>query len=282
MGTWGTSISSNDTYADVYGQFFDLYHDGLEVKDISKQLIESNQDTINDPEDSNNFWFALAKAEWECKQLDPPLYEKVKQIIETGVDIVVWQTLGAEEKDITKRKASLSKFLADISTERPKARARKKKIIRQPVFAKGDCLSFKLNNGNYGGAVVLEADNESGVGYNLIATTRINQINKPTKADFEKAHILILNFANHNNRPSINWIRPTKYKEVAHLFDKIDNIEVKCIYSSKEYTYGFCFDLVGWIIGVANLQFEHEKNVNKPNMVITVKELTGKKSFRFW
>ena len=102
MGTWGTSISSNDTYADVYGQFFDLYNDGLEVKDISKQLIESNQDTINDPEDSNNFWFALAKAEWECKQLDPPLYEKVKQIIETGVDIVVWQTLGAEEKDITK------------------------------------------------------------------------------------------------------------------------------------------------------------------------------------
>lgn len=70
MGAWGTAISSNDTYADIYGEFFDLYNDGLDVTEISKKLIADNQETINDKDDCNNFWFALAKAQWECKQLD--------------------------------------------------------------------------------------------------------------------------------------------------------------------------------------------------------------------
>ena len=70
MGAWGTAISSNDTYADIYGKFFDLYNDGLDVSEISKNLIADNQETINDKDNCNNFWFALAKAQWECKQLD--------------------------------------------------------------------------------------------------------------------------------------------------------------------------------------------------------------------
>jgi hypothetical protein len=39
MGAWGTAISSNDTYADIYSEFFNLYNDGLEVDEISKILI---------------------------------------------------------------------------------------------------------------------------------------------------------------------------------------------------------------------------------------------------
>lgn len=187
MGAWGTAISSNDTYADIYGEFFDLYNDGLDVAEISKKLIAGNQETINDTDDCNNFWFALAKAQWECKQLDKDIFDRVKKVVATGADLEVWRQLDADEKDTKKRKVVLDKFLADLQTERPKAKSRKKKIIRQPVFDKGDCLTFKLENGNYGGAVVLEAIKDSEYGHNLIATTRINQTNKPTKKDFENA-----------------------------------------------------------------------------------------------
>jgi hypothetical protein len=144
MGAWGTAISSNDTYADIYGTFFDLYNEGLSVDEISIKLIDDNQETINDPDDSNNFWFALAKAQWECKQLDKELLDRVKNIIETGADLEVWRHLDADEKDIKKRKVILDKFLTELQTARPKAKARKKKIIRQPVFEKGDCLTFNL------------------------------------------------------------------------------------------------------------------------------------------
>ncbi|HQZ26191.1 MAG TPA: hypothetical protein PLD18_12905, partial [Flavobacterium sp.] len=157
MGAWGTAISSNDTYADIYGDFFNLYNEGFDVAEISKKLISNNQETINDLDDGNNFWFALAKAQWECKLLDDNIFDKVKEIIETGADIEVWKELGADEKDIKKRKIVLDKFLADIQIERTKAKSRKKKIIRKPIFEKGDCLTFKLKDGNYGAAVVLEA-----------------------------------------------------------------------------------------------------------------------------
>ena len=55
MGAWGTGISSNDTYADVFGEFFELYDDGLPVSEISAKLISSSRETIADPDDANNF-----------------------------------------------------------------------------------------------------------------------------------------------------------------------------------------------------------------------------------
>src|SRR5690606_9910284 len=129
MGAWGTAISSNDTYVDIYGEFFNLYNDGLDVAEISKKLIADNQEIINDKDDCNNFWFALAKAQWECKQLDKEIFNLVKKVVETGADIEVWRQLDADEKDIKKRKIVLDKFLADLQTERPKAKSRKKNII---------------------------------------------------------------------------------------------------------------------------------------------------------
>lgn len=32
MGTWGTAVSSNDTYSDIYNEFFALYDDGIDVE----------------------------------------------------------------------------------------------------------------------------------------------------------------------------------------------------------------------------------------------------------
>ena len=151
MGAWGPGISSNDTFADVYGEFFDSFNRGGIVTAISARLIEANKDTINDPDDSNNFWFALAKAQWDCKELDPKLLEQITRIIDSGTDIEVWRRLDANEKTLSKRKVALEKFLVTLRSERPKAKQRKKKKIPQPPFEKGDCLTFRFKNGNYGG-----------------------------------------------------------------------------------------------------------------------------------
>src|SRR5258705_5938137 len=103
MGAWGTAISSNDTFADIYDEFFDFYNGGLEVEEIFKRLVANNKEIINDSDESNNFWFALAKAQWECKQLNKDVYVNVKNIINTGADIEVWKNLGADAKDLKKR-----------------------------------------------------------------------------------------------------------------------------------------------------------------------------------
>lgn len=56
MGAWGTAIKSNDTSADIYEEFFELYNDGKEPSDITKKLIADNRELIGIPEDCNNFW----------------------------------------------------------------------------------------------------------------------------------------------------------------------------------------------------------------------------------
>ncbi len=274
MGAWKTAISSNDTYADIYGEFFDLYNSGLDVAEISEKLIADNQETINDLDDCTNFWFALAKAQWECKQLDKDIFDRVKKVIETGADLAVWRKLDADEKDIKKRKVVLDKFLTDLQTERPKAKSRKKKIIRQPVFEKGDCLTFKLENGNYGGAVVLEAIKDSEYGHNLIATTRINQPTKPTKKDFENAEVLVMNYASWDNKPVVQWYLPIRYRQTSHLFEKIDKIDIQLDYEIKNSIYGFVADFDIWVIGVADLQFKSEENKPRSPTKQTIKELT--------
>lgn len=282
MGTWGIAISSNDTYADIYSEFFDLYNDGLDVAEISKKLIADNQETINDSDDCNNFWFALVKAQWKCKQLDNKLLNKVKTIIETDADLEVWRKLDAEEKDIKKRKAVLDKFLAELQIERPKAKSRKKKIIRQPVFEKGDCLTFKLENGNYGGAVVLEAIKNTENGNNLIATTRINKPNKPTKEDFENAEVLVMNYASWDNKPNVKWYSPIRHKQTAHLIEKVDTIEVQVDYDINNSMLGFVGDFDIWVIQVVDQQFKSEEKKPRPTTKHTIKELTKKSKWKFW
>lgn len=88
-------------------------------------------------------------------------------------------------------------------------------------------MTFKLENGNYGGAVILEAIKDSEYGHNLIATTHINQPNKPTKKDFENAEILVNNFASWDNKPNIIWYLPIRHKHITHLIETTDSLEVQ-------------------------------------------------------
>jgi len=282
MGTWGTAISSNDTYSDIYSDFFDLYNDGLDVSEISKKLIADNQGTINDTDDCNNFWFALAKAQWECKQLDKGIFERVKNVIETGVELEVWRQLDADEKDIKKRKAVLDKFLVDLQTERLKAKPRKKKIIRQPVFEKGDCVTFILENGNYGGAIVLEAIKDTELGLNLIALTRINSKGKPTLKDFENSEILSKSFANWKNDIEIGWCYAIGLKTDKTEYDVLGKIKVDNNYAVNVGAGYYFNGTIDKMKEYAQNQFEYEKDYPKPPITLTVKELINKKGWKFW
>lgn len=278
MGTWGTSISSNDTYEDIYSMFFELYNDGRAVADISNKLIADNLETINDTDDCNNFWFALAKAQWECKQLEKGILDRVKNIIETGADLEVWRQLDADEKDIKKRKIVLDKFLTDIQTERPKAKPRKKKLIRQPVYEIGACLAFKLANGNYGGAVVLSSDKQTGEGFNLVALTRINQTERPKLLDFLNSEILFMNNRQVLGGHFVGWYPAKGFKKNhVELFELIDFLAINKQFDMEgnddnKLPISYCFD---WyeIIHATNIQFKYEELNEKGEKAIRLSEI---------
>lgn len=276
MGTWNTSIKGNDASSDIYSDFFDLYNDGKSPDEISKKIFADYQEVLDNPQDCNNFWFALALAQWETKSLDGKVYNKVKEIIESGKDLKVWEELGANKKDIQKRKDVLDKFLVTIQTEKEKAKTPKKIKPKDPIFKTGDCLTFKLKNGNFGGALVIGSDFESKYGYNLVASTRINKKDKPSLTEFEKADVLIVNYAQWNNFDRISWYLPKYFKkDYNDCFELIGNIKIDKHYKVNEI-YDFKVSYSGdWLNIIADLdrQFEHELTNKRPDRKLTIKEI---------
>ena len=282
MGAWGTAISSNDTYLDIYSSFFELYNNGFEVSEISNKLITINHDIINDKYDCNNFWFALAKAQWECKELEAELLEKVEQIIIKNSDTQIWKKLDSSEKDIKKRKLVLDKFLEKLKSEKPKPRKRKKKMIRKPIFEKGECLTYKLSNGNFGGAIILEAVCNSEYGHNLIATTRINQKVRPTTIDFEKAELLLINYGSWVDKQCIEWYLPKRHKNVSHLIEVVGKVNVQIDFNINDSMFGYISDFDIWIIQVANKQFKSEETKPKPTKNKKIKSIIKNPFWKLW
>jgi hypothetical protein len=241
MGTWGTGISSNDTFEDIYSEFFELFNKGLEVNEITRTIIQNNKDLQSDYEDRHNFWFAIAKAQWECGSLDSDVLEKVKSIIVSGLDLKLWEELNGQTNELKKRKKVLYDFLGKISGPNEKVKKRKKIVIRQPVFKKGDCIIFQLQNGNYGGVLVLEAEHGNELGMNMLAVTTINQSEKPTTFDFEEANILTQRQegvpGKYRDREYITWCYVKFFKKAKTKFEIVGQIKVTKEYNSKNDFY---------------------------------------------
>ena len=266
MGFWGTGISSNDMFLDVYNDFFQHYNDGMDVYEITQKLIIDYKDELNEDEYATNFWFALAKSQWECNALENEIFSKVQSIVENGSDIKIWEEFDASKSDLRKRKIVLDKFLNSLKIEKIKPRARKKTRIKQPKLSKGDCFIFKLNNNNFGGAIVLEEVRNSETGLNLIAFTRISKCEKPTIDDFKNPDILIKNFGKWDGQPEVVWYFPNGFNEAKHLIDIIGNIKINKCYDYNDHNLGFSFTRFSDLMfeGV-NLQFDFEKNNSKAN-----------------
>lgn len=285
MGTWGTAIKDNDAFADIYGDFFELYNKGEEPELISKKILDQNWEMLEIEEEMHSLWFALALAQWETKTLDKNVLNKVEDIITSNADLKLWEKLEATEKEIQKRKIALDKFLEKLKSDKPKAKPRKKTKLKTSIFSTGDCLIFRLSNGNYGGAVVIETDNNTETACNLVAITRINQNKKPTLKDFENTEVLILNFAKWQDKPSVTWYAPDLFfKNYSHIYELVGAISVEIEYDVNNYEgKGYLFKpswTGGWTIKeTADKQFESELIKPKPGKTLTIKQLTKKRKW---
>lgn len=250
MGAWHTSLSANDIYADIYYEFFELYNDGYSIDDITSKIIIENQEIIDSFEDGNNVWFALAKAQWECKELQESVFLKVKDIIESGAEVEVWRRLGAADSDLKKRQTMLINFLRQLQTKRlkPKLRHKKRMTFYEPVFEKGDCLTFRLKDGAYGGVIVLESVHSSVSPYNiLIVATTINQKTKPTQKDFENTSVLVgkwqdFEVSKETNETIEVWREKAEFfwstASSDNVVEKVCTITVKRVYRFADYQVG--------------------------------------------
>lgn len=141
-------------------------------------------------------------------------------------------------------------------------------------------MTFKLENENFGGAVVLAADNSTSYGYNLIVSTRLNQSSRPSKKEFEKAKVLVASFGNWKNEPKVTWYLPDRFKkEYFDLFEVVDKMEVDKDYNPNGSEIKASFS-GGWqhISDSVNKQFEYEKEYGETKS-FPLKELIKEKKW---
>jgi hypothetical protein len=221
MGAWGTAISSNDDFADVYEEIMDEFNNGIPIETVINNVLEKYENEFEKDEDSlHNLYFAAAFAAWECGMQDDKVYSKVKEIIESGSDIKCWIDLGASPQDIKKREKALFSFLTKLSTPKEKPRKPKQIKFKPALFEKGDVLSILQDDGSYSGAVVLENFNEDKeFGSNFIVKAFMKNNEKPSILEILNSKIY-----------DYSWYISVHYKKYIKQIEKIGKVEVEFEY----------------------------------------------------
>lgn len=187
MGAWGTGILHNDTTADIWVEFKELYNKGLSPKEIRVNL-EKEYKPQNDNEYYSEIWTGIAYGQWMCGDLEEYTLKKVNASTQ-----LKWLTLWVDDKKLLqKRIKALSEFIHKIRIPRPNPLKRKKIIVRHSFFKKGDVIGIKINQKQFIAAIVTDHLNFENDGQNDIVFTDLLFSEKTTLREVLKANIFYL------------------------------------------------------------------------------------------
>lgn len=164
MGCWGMGIAQSDEFLEVYESFMEEYDQGGKPSDIREKILSDYLEEFSaDDPIMHDVWFALARAEWMCCAQSKTVLNQVRQIIESGENLVFYQELGAKGRDLSARKKNLTKFLTTLMTPRDKPRKRRPTAEEKPLpsVQVGDVISYPVEGGRRV-AVVLDVLDHAG------------------------------------------------------------------------------------------------------------------------
>lgn len=189
MGAWGHGILQDDFVCDVIGAFEDLLKGGHSVVDATSAAKSKFAAEIADGDDGPLFWIALADVQWTYGALEPQVLQRVQEDLESGRSLSRWTE---DRTALKRRRAALEKFIGKIAAANPRPKKPRKRVIRAPKFRPGECLSVRLENGQYAAALVLAADHsEAEHGTNLIGVMDYLSPEKPTLEVFRERKWLV-------------------------------------------------------------------------------------------
>ena len=151
MGCWGMGMAQTDEFCETYDNFMEEYDEGKPVAEITAGILAKYHAEFDDDDGiMHDVYFALAKAEWMCREQSEAILARVKEIIETKANIEFYRELEATEEDLNLRQRNLQKFWSTLQVPREKARKRKRVLAVEkalPPVEIGDCFAYKYAEG---------------------------------------------------------------------------------------------------------------------------------------
>lgn len=194
MGAWGTGILQNDTTADLWVEFKELYNKGFSQREIRLHL-ETEYNPQSDIEHYAEIWTGIAYGQWMCGSVEDYTFKKLSDATN-----LKWQTLWADDKKLLKKRIEvISNFITKLQTPRPILLKRKRIVVRQSFFKKGDVIGIRINSNQCIAAIVTDHADFTNDGQNTIVFTDLFFQEQATLKDVLKANIFYLDIGNPNN-----------------------------------------------------------------------------------
>jgi len=193
MGAWGTGILQNDTTADIWVEFKELYNKGLSLKEIRLKL-EKGYKPESDTEYYTEIWTGIAYGQWMCGDIESYTFKKLSDATN-----LKWQTLWTDnEKLLNSRIKAISDFNEKIKIPRSNPLKRKRVVIRQSFFKKGDIIGIRINQNFCIAAIVTSNKDFDNDGQNTIAFTDFLFKDQTTLNEVLNSNMLYLDIGGSN------------------------------------------------------------------------------------
>jgi len=144
MGTWGTSLYSNDSASDIRGDYVDKLKRGKSNEDVTQELIAENKDIMGDDEEEPLFWFALADTQWNYGRLLPEVKEKALDFLSSGKEDERWKDAGQTYEDAWKN--TLDKLKSKLQSPQPKEKKVAKYRLYKCKWELGDVYAYQFDS----------------------------------------------------------------------------------------------------------------------------------------
>ena len=144
MGTWGTAIFSDDIATDVRDVFTDMIGEGLSTTAATKCLLTEYEEELDDPDDGNVVWLALAATQHKLGRLTTKVKNKAIRIIDSGADIARWEA--CTKSEINQRKKHLAKLRLQLTADQPAPKKVRRPKKSSTNFNVGDVFAYQVTS----------------------------------------------------------------------------------------------------------------------------------------
>ena len=156
MGAWGPAIFSDDTAADIRGDYRELLEDQVPDAEATQRVIESYQHL--DADEEHILWLALSAAQAQVGRLDDAVRDRALEIIDTERGLELWKEAGP--KELAKRKAALAKLRAQLTGPQPERKTIRRPWRHETDLRPGTVLAFTAANGQLALLRVAKVDDQ--------------------------------------------------------------------------------------------------------------------------
>ena len=143
MGAWSTSVTGNDTAADLKSEYTCAFfrYPQAEALERIEAYVRGMFDE-SDPEEWCAYVYSLADFMWKKGILTDAVKQRALQMIDSGFGLELWAESG--EKTLRDRKKALEKFRAQIVTPMGPVKKIKPNVHTEDIFTGGDLIAIRL------------------------------------------------------------------------------------------------------------------------------------------